>query len=59
MTSRLSPLIAMSVLASGAISPREAIAYVCDQKRIESIVFGASGKANIRQTKLLIEELSV
>ncbi len=51
--------IAMSVLASGAISPREAIAYVCDQKRIESIVFGASGKANIRQTKLLIDELSV
>lgn len=51
--------IAMSVLASGAISPREAIAYVCEQRRIESIVFGASGKANIRQTRMLIEELSV
>jgi hypothetical protein len=50
--------IAMSVLASGAISPREAIAYVCDQPRIESIVFGASGKANISQTKMLIDELS-
>ena len=50
--------IAMSVLASGAISPREAIAYVCDQPRIESIVFGASGRANIRQTKMLIDELS-
>jgi hypothetical protein len=50
--------IAMSVLASGAISPREAIAYVCNQKSIESIVFGASGKANIRQTRILIEELS-
>jgi hypothetical protein len=50
--------VAMSVLASGAISPREGIAYVCDQPRIESIVFGASGRANIRQTKALIDELS-
>jgi hypothetical protein len=51
--------VAMSVLASGAISPREAIAYVCGQPRIESIVFGASSRANIRQTKALIDELSV
>ncbi len=50
--------IAMSVLASGAISPREAIAYVCEQGGIESIVFGASGGGNIRQTKALIDELS-
>ena len=51
--------VAMSVLASGAISPREAIDYVCRQPRIESIVFGASSRANIRQTKALIDELSV
>lgn len=50
--------VAMSVLASGAISPREAIAYVCEQPRIESIVFGASSRGNIRQTKQLIDELS-
>lgn len=50
--------VAMSVLASGALSPREAIAYVCQQPRIESIVFGASSRANIRQTKQLIDELS-
>jgi hypothetical protein len=50
--------IAMSVLASGAIAPREAIEYVCQQPQIESIVFGASSRANIRQTKSLIEELS-
>jgi hypothetical protein len=50
--------IAMSVLASGAIPPREAIEYVCRQPRIESIVFGASSRANIRQTKALIDELS-
>jgi hypothetical protein len=50
--------VAMSVLASGAIAPREAIEYVCAQPRIESIVFGASGRGNIRQTKALIDELS-
>ena len=57
-TRRFRP-IAMSVFASGAIAPREAIAYVCAQPRIESIVFGASGRANIRQTNSLIRELSV
>ena len=50
--------VAMSILASGAISPREAIEYVCAQPKIESMVFGASGRANIRQTKALIDELS-
>jgi hypothetical protein len=49
--------IAMSVLASGALQPREAIEYIAGQQRIESIVFGASSRANIRQTKLLIDEL--
>jgi hypothetical protein len=49
--------IAMSVLASGAIPPREAIDYVCRKPQIESIVFGASNRANIRQTKSLIDEL--
>ncbi len=34
--------IAMSVLASGAIPPREALEYVCRQSGIRSIVFGAS-----------------
>jgi hypothetical protein len=50
--------IAMSVLASGAIRPREAIEYVCRQKRIQSIVFGASSRANIHETKQLIEQYS-
>lgn len=49
-------LIAMSVLASGTIPPREAIDYVCAQPQIQSIVFGASSRANIRQTKSLIDE---
>ena len=57
-TRRFRP-VAMSVLASGAIAPREAIDYVCKQPRIEAIVFGASSRGNIRQTKALIDELSV
>jgi len=56
-TRRFRP-VAMSILASGAIAPREAIEYVCAQPRIESIVFGASSRGNIRQTKSLIDELS-
>lgn len=49
--------VAMSVFASGAIAPKEALEYVCTQKKIESIVFGASSRGNIRQTKQLIEQL--
>ncbi|HSS99851.1 MAG TPA: hypothetical protein VLK33_22610, partial [Terriglobales bacterium] len=45
--------IAMSVLASGAIPPREAIEYVCHQKKIQSIVFGASTRKNLLETKQL------
>jgi hypothetical protein len=48
--------VAMSVLASGAISPREAIEYVCRQKEIQSIVFGASSKQHIREIKQHIED---
>ena len=51
-------LIAMSVFASGALPPREALEYVCKQPRIESIVFGASSRRNIAHTKKLIDELS-
>ena len=48
--------IAMSVFASGALRPRDAIEYVARQQKIESIVFGASSRANIKQTKQLIDE---
>ena len=57
-TRRFRP-IAMSVLASGALAPKDAIDYVCKQPKIESIVFGASSRGNIRQTKTLIDQLSV
>lgn len=47
--------IAMSVFASGAIPPREAIEWVCALDGVESIVFGASSKQNIEHSKSLIE----
>lgn len=46
--------IAMQVLAGGAVSPKEAIEYVCQLPNIESILFGASSKTNIHETVSLI-----
>jgi predicted aldo/keto reductase-like oxidoreductase len=46
--------IAMQVLGGGAISAREAIEYVSNLPNIESILFGASSKANIHETASLI-----
>jgi hypothetical protein len=42
--------IAMQVLGGGAIPVKEALEYVCSFPQIESILFGASSKANIDQT---------
>ncbi len=50
-------VIAMSVLASGGIRPREAIEWVVNEPYVESILFGASGRANIENTVSLIREL--
>ena len=50
--------IAMSIFASGAINPREGVEYVCGLENLTSIVFGASSRRNILQTKELIEEYS-
>lgn len=47
--------VAMSVLASGAVKPKEAIEYVCGALGLKTIVFGASSKKNILETKNLIE----
>lgn len=46
--------IAMQVLGGGAIPVKEALEYVCSFPQIESILFGASSKANIDQTVELI-----
>jgi len=47
--------IAMSIMASGVIPPEEAVEYVASLPNIEAIVFGASSRSHIRQTKQLID----
>lgn len=51
-------LIAMSVFASGALPPQEALEYVCKYPHVRAIVFGASSRRNIAQTKQLIDRLT-
>jgi hypothetical protein len=46
--------IAMQVLGGGAISVKEALQYVCELPKIESILFGASSKTNIDDTVSII-----
>jgi hypothetical protein len=48
--------IAMSVYASGAIPASDAIEWICAQPNIESIVFGASSRANIHNTSELVSK---
>ncbi len=50
--------IAMQILAAGAIKPNDAIDYICKQKNIKSILFGASTKNHIKQTVEVINQLS-
>ncbi len=47
--------IAMQVLAAGALRPKEAIEYLGNFPKIESVLFGASSKVHIQETKKLIE----
>jgi hypothetical protein len=47
-------LAAMATLASGAIPAREAYEFI-NQQNIQSVVFGASGKAHIEETVSLIK----
>ena len=49
--------IAMQVLAAGALRPKEAIEYLSKFPKIESVLFGASSKAHIQETKNLIETM--
>ena len=48
--------MAMQCLAAGALKPDEAMEYVTLFPKIESVLFGASSKAHIKQTKELIEQ---
>jgi hypothetical protein len=49
--------IAMQVLAAGALRPKEAIEDLGNFPKIESVLFGASSKAHIQETKELIESI--
>ena len=48
--------IAMQVLAAGALRPKEAIEYLGQFPKIESVLFGASSKGHIQETKDLINK---
>ena len=48
--------MAMQCLAAGALKPDVAMEYVTRFPKIESVLFGASSKAHIQQTKDLIEK---
>lgn len=50
-------VVAMSIFASGAIPPKEAIEWVCNLEGLDSVVFGASSKGNIVQSKQLIDDI--
>jgi hypothetical protein len=56
LTNRRFRAVAMSVFASGAIRPDEAIEWVTSLPNIESIVFGASSRANIENTAELVRK---
>jgi hypothetical protein len=49
--------IAMSVMAGGALSPWEAFEYVA-KIGVDAIIFGASSRAHIEQTREIVGELS-
>lgn len=51
-------IMAMSVMASGAVKPEEAFEFIGNQK-IDSIVFGASSQKNIKQSTELINRFCV
>lgn len=54
MNEREFRLMAMQVLAAGALRPKEAIEYLSRFPKIESVLFGASSKSHIQETQELI-----
>lgn len=49
--------IAMQCLAAGALNPHEAMEYVCQFPKIESVLFGASSRGHIQQNYDLVHSL--
>ncbi len=48
--------LAMSVMAAGSLGPTEAFEYVFGIKQVKSILFGASTRAHLQQTKALADK---
>ena len=46
---------AMSILASGAVKPKEAVGYIGSLEGVDSVVLGASSPSHITETKELFE----
>lgn len=57
LTERAFRPVAMSVFASGAIPPRQALSWIHDHASVESIVFGASSRTSIASTVEITEGL--
>jgi len=51
--------IAMSFLASGAIKPKDAVEYIGSFKGVDSVLFGASSPNHIKDTKELLEKVTL
>ena len=50
--------IAMSILASGAIKPQEAVDYIASlNEGVDAVLFGASSREHIRSTKEMLEKI--
>ena len=56
LRSKKARVIAMQVMAGGAIPAWEAVRYICRLPNVESVLFGASSKANIEETVSLIRD---
>jgi len=56
LSNRKSKIIAMQVLAAGAVKPDEAIKFIGSLNGVDSVLFGASTKKHILDTKNLIEQ---
>lgn len=49
--------IAMSFLASGALNPKEAAAYIDSIDGVDAVLFGASSSAHILETKNILDKI--
>jgi len=47
-------LIAMQIMAAGALPPQEAVEYLSKFPKIESVLFGASSKSHIKEIQELV-----